>query len=297
MQEEEQGYPYHLEYEDESQGNVEGDEEEDEEERDHYYEGDYLDENEIDPEQGQRHSNSSRPESPQSVADGEEELIRRSPTESSPTMPGSLYARSPPPEPHTSEVYPTRSRHVRFAPGITSPAVRPPRRILASSPKTLAVAPGQIDSSDPPDLQHQYPKESPNFNRRKPQEVAKQSAGSWRITPSPSPNRIPKTPSRVPSGDLAGCPMPRTSLKASRSISGPSSFMQPPEPVPTRHVTRRLSSRVDETVEGFTPADSSSDRSMELERICQLEKEIKMLREEVSDFVAQTRRTLIKMTL
>ena len=88
--------------------------------------------------------------------------------------------------------------------------------------------------------------------------------------------------------------MPRTSLKSSRGISGPSSLMQPPEPDPTRRVERRLSSRVDETVEGFTPADSSSDRSMELERICQLEKEIKMLREEVSHSVAQARRTLIK---
>ena len=215
-------------------------------------------------------------------------------------MPGSLYARSPPPEPHTSKVHPTRSRHVRFAPGVTSPAVRPPRRTLAYSPKTLAVTPGQIDSSDPPDLQPlspPKPKGSPNFNHRKPQEVAKQSVGSRRIILSPSPNRIPKALSRVPSGDLLGSPTPRTNLKSSRSISGPSSFMQHPEPEPTRRIERRLSSRVDETVDGSTPADSSFDRSMELERICQLEKEIKMLREEVSDSVAQTRRSLIRMTL
>ena len=255
------------------EGDEEGDEgrdeEEDEEERGHYYEREYLDENEIDPEQGQCHSNSSHLDSPQSVAYGEEG-IRQTPIESSPTMPGSLYARSPPPEPHISKVHPTRSRHVRFAPGVTSPAVRPPRRTLAYSPKTLAVTPGQIDSPDPPDLQPLYPtkpKESPNLNHRKPQEVAKQSAGSRRIIPSPSPNRILK------------------------------SFMQHPEPEPTRRVERRLSSSVDETVDGFIPADSSFDRSMELERICQLEKEIKMLREEVSDSVAQTRRSLIKMTL
>ena len=54
--------------------------------------------------------------------------------------------------------------------------------------------------------------------------------------------------------------------------------MQHRELEPTQCVERHLSPRLDETV---TPTDSSFDRSLELERIRQLEKEIRMLREEV----------------
>jgi len=280
---------YHLGYEDVPQDNVEGDgedgeDEEDEEEGDHY-EGEHLDEFEIGPEQGQGHSISSPVDSPRSVEDGGGECIRRTPTEPPSTIPGSLYTRSPSPKSHNLKVHPTRMRHVRFAPGVISPAARPPRRIQAYSPERLAVTPERIDPPDPLDLQHPYPpkpKEPPMFSYRKSQETAKQSAGSQSIIPRPSLNRIPKTLSGLPSGDPAGDRTPCTSLKPSRGISEPSSFMRHPEPEPTQRVEGRSSSRVDETVDGLAAVDSSFDRSTELERIRQLEEEIKLLREEVS---------------
>lgn len=58
--------------------------------------------------------------------------------------------------------------------------------------------------------------------------------------------------------------------------------MQHPEPEPTPEVERRSFSKVGETVDDLTPIDSSFDRSAELERIRQLEEEVKILREEVN---------------
>jgi len=58
--------------------------------------------------------------------------------------------------------------------------------------------------------------------------------------------------------------------------------MQHLEPEPTRHVEHHSFFGADETIDGSTSVGSTIDRSMELERIRQLEEEVKMLREEVN---------------
>ena len=188
---------YDLEYEVRSQDDVESfeeeneeedeeedegedeeeDEEENEEETDHY-EGEYVGDD-PGPGRGECHSISFAIDSSQPVTDGEEGSTRRTSIESSPTMPGSLYARSPEPEPEPEpQAHHTRSRHVRFAPGVISPAVRPPRRVPVDSPQMLlAITPGRINPADPQkprSLQHTYPsklKRSPIIEDRKPQEM------------------------------------------------------------------------------------------------------------------------------
>jgi hypothetical protein len=252
-------------------------------------------------------------------------------------MPGSLHACSPSPEPDASHVQPTRGRHVRFAPGVISPAVRPPRRVEDHLPNMLFMTPpGRIDRPNPQKLsrlRHPYlqePKDSLVVNRRKPQEIAKVSLrgiipkslvdpssslatlesvrgrpivrstpdGPPRnvtsaspinqrtqpeatVTTSPRPVFLNRVPEPLPVLHL-GRPVPRMSPGSSHGISEPSPVVQHPELDPTRCVERRLSPKVDETVNCLIPDHSSFDHSAELERIRELEEEVKMLREEVS---------------
>jgi hypothetical protein len=141
---------HHPEYEDGSPDEVENGEEVDEEERNHY-EGEHEEDDDPGPEQGQWCLNPLRYRLTPVVADGEEEVALQTLTGSSPTMPGSLHARSPSLEPYISKVHPTCVRHVRFAPGIISPAVRPPRRMQAYSPETPVMTP--LGRTDPPSSQ------------------------------------------------------------------------------------------------------------------------------------------------
>lgn len=99
---------------------------------------------------------------------------------------------------------------------------------------------------------------------------------------STSLNRIREPLFRPSSGELAGRSTSGTSPDSSHGISGPSSVMQHPEPEPTPEVEHHSSSKVGETVDDLAPIDSSFDRSAELERIRQLEEEVKVLREEVN---------------